>query len=353
MASGGGLVPQPGGSLRARGRARKPADPRPRASPGSGHYSGAVRADRIAIVGAAGPSGFHLAGELIARARAVRAIGRRREALERAFAGLPVEVAAADARDAASLERALEGCDLAVDCIGLPPERMHEHAVTARGLAAAAGAVGARILQVSSYWSFVPRRSELVDERQPREGGHAWFRARREAEDVLLATGAAIAHVPDFFGPRVHTSAVQRALEQLAAGGRADWMGGRGVEREVVYLPDAMATVADLLDRDEAYGADWALPGNGLLSADLLQRIASQHLGRPVSVRAAPAWLLALMSAVSPQLRAMRPLIAEYTRPVRYDASRLRALLGPVERRPLERAIAATLEWLRARPSPG
>lgn len=303
---------------------------------------------RIAVVGAGGPTGVHLTRELLTRGREVCALGRRREPLERAFGETGAVITTADARDADSTRRAVDGCDLVVDCIGLPPERMDDHPVTARVIAAAAAAVGARILHVSSYWSYFPHRGTVVDERHPREGGHVWFQRRREAEDVLLAAGAAVVHVPDFFGPHVHTSVVQRALDEAAAGRPISWMGRRAVEREVAFVPDAMRVVADLSERDDAYGSHWALPGNGVLSADLLAEIAGRHLGRPVAVRAAPAWLLWLLTLGSAELRTVRPLIPHYVRPVRYDASKLRALLGEIELRPMEAAITATLDWLAA-----
>jgi nucleoside-diphosphate-sugar epimerase len=242
--------------------------------------------ERTAIVGATGPTGFHLARELVKRGREVRVISRRREHLEGVFADLPVEIATADALDADSLARAVNGCDLVVDAIGLPPEQMADHPVTARNVASAAGATGALCLLVSSYWSFLPHRGEVVSESHPREGGHEWFRLRREAEDVLLAAGAAVVHLPDFFGPHVHTGSVQLALEDSLAGRPISALGRADVEREAVFVPDAMRTVADLAEREEAYGTDWAILGNGTPSPRDLARIAGEYLGRDVKVRA-------------------------------------------------------------------
>lgn len=304
---------------------------------------------RTAIVGATGPTGWHLAHEMARRGLAVRVVSRRRESLERAFAGFDVEPAEADATDPQALARALDGCELAVDCIGLPPERMSDHPATARNVAAAARAAGARCLQVSSFWAFLPHRGEVVDEGHPRHGGHDWFRLRREAEDVLLDAGAAVVHLPDFFGPRVHTSAVQSMLEEAVAGKPMSCLGNAGVARETVFVPDAMRTVADLLARDEAYGTDWAVPGNGAPSPRELARLAGEHLGREVRVRAAPVWLIRLLAPFAPALRPVVPLAPHYSRPVRYDTAKLRGLLGEIERTPLAEAVAVTLDWLAVR----
>jgi nucleoside-diphosphate-sugar epimerase len=107
-----------------------------------------------------------------------------------------------------------------------------------------------------------------------------------------------------------------------------------------------MRIMAELAECDEAYGTDWGIPGSGLLTADRLAEIAAEHLGRPVRVRAVSGLLLKLLSLVHPGLRAIRPMIPHYVRPVRYETSKLRGLLGEVRTTPFEEAIPATLDWL-------
>lgn len=302
---------------------------------------------RIAVIGATGPVGILLARELAGRGRAVVAVSRRREKLEELFAGLEnITIATADALDRAAVERVVAGCELVIDCIGLPPEGMADHPRTARIISGAAAGVGARCLQISSYWSFFPHRGDVVDEEHPRSGGHEWFRLRREAEDVMLSAGAAVVHFPDFFGPWVHTSSVQMALEAAAAGQPVQWLGSAATPREAAYLPDATRIVAELIEREEAYGTDWAIPGSGPLTANDLAEIAGRHLDRPVSLRAAPGWLLSVLTLVVPALRQIRPIVPHYVRPVRYDTSKLRRLLGEVATTPFAEAIPQTLDWI-------
>lgn len=278
-------------------------------------------------------------------------VSRREPALREAFADLDVEVATADALDAAALGRAIAGCELVVDCIGLPPERMADHPRVARAVAEASRAEEARCLKISSYWSFFPHRGEVVDESHPRSGGHDWFRWRRQAEDILLDAGALVVHLPDFFGPEVHTSAVQMALEEAVDGKVVSAIGAPDTGREVVYVPDAMRVVADLAGRPEGYGTDWALPGNGVASPQRLAEIAGEHLGRSVRVRSVPPWVLRLLAVAVPSLRPVAPLAPHYAKPVRYDTSKLEGLLGPVELSPLAETIRTTLDWILAQRS--
>ena len=302
---------------------------------------------RALIIGAPGPTGIWLARSLVDRGVAVRVASRSLANLERTFAGLRTDCVAADATDHRQLRRALDGCDAVFDCIGLPADQMHLHPRTAAVLADAVLVEGCRCVQVSSYWSFLPVRRLPVDEDHPRQGGNAFIRLRREAEDVLRDAGAAVVHLPDFFGPEVHTSTVQRALEEAAAGQPMSWIGGQDVERDAIYVPDAMATVAELAARDEAYGSSWIIPGSGPINARRLAALASEHLGRPVKVRAAGALVLRLAALFSPQLRSFLPMVPHYVRPISFDGGRLEALLGPREPTPYEQAVPTTLDWIR------
>jgi len=303
---------------------------------------------RAVIIGATGPTGIQLARELVSRGDRVRVVSRGAAHLEATFADLEVEAVAADALDDEATRAAVAGADLVFDCIGLPPDRMHLHRTAASSIAAAAKRAGARCVQVSSFWPYLPVRRLPVDESHPREGGNDYIRARREAEDVMLAAGAAVAQLPDFFGPHVHTSTLQRPLEEAAAGSAMSFMGAATVEREYAFIPDAMAAVARLADREEAYGRTWVIPGSGPLSARHAAAIASDHLGREVKVKGAPGWMLRLLALVSSDLRAFAPMLPHYTRPIRYHAGRLRALVGEVRTTPYEQAIPATLDWIRA-----
>lgn len=303
---------------------------------------------RTAVVGATGPTGSQLVDELLERGRRVRVVSRNLNRLERQFEGLDVETRAADALDPEATRRAIDGCDLVVDCIGLPPSNMDQHPETARVLADAARHIGARCLQVSSYWAFLPTDREVLDESSPRVGDHPYYRRRREAEDVMLSAGAAVVHLPDFFGPRVHTSTVQRALEEAASGGPIRCIGSPRNRREAGFIPDLMRTVADLCEHEAAYGTDWGIPGVGPVSPSEVAEIASEHLGREVAVKGAPPWMLKILGMFSSQIREAIPLVDHYARPVRYDTSKLRGLLGELQTTPYDRAVPITLDWIRA-----
>jgi len=144
---------------------------------------------KIAIVGVTGPTGIHLVAELCRHTAAVRVIARDMDKLARLFPDAAVEKRPADILDADATLRAIDGCDLVYDCVGLPGDQMHLHPVTARNIAGALRHTKARCVQVSSYWAYYPQVRTEMNESHPRSGGPPWVRYRREAEDVLCEAG--------------------------------------------------------------------------------------------------------------------------------------------------------------------
>src|SRR6516165_2275714 len=134
---------------------------------------------KIAIVGATGPTGIHLVAELRKTAAAVRVIARDDDKLVQLFPEAAVEKRSADILDANATPRAIDGCDLVYDCIGLPGDQMHLHPVIARNITRALRQTKARCIQVSSYWAYYPQVPTQMNESHPRRGGAPWVRHRR------------------------------------------------------------------------------------------------------------------------------------------------------------------------------
>lgn len=301
---------------------------------------------KAVILGATGPTGIHLTSRLRGRLRA-SVVSRSSRNLEKTFPEGDLERVDEDVLEEGGALRAIEGCDLVFDCIGLPSELMDRHPGAAENVAAAVTKTGARCVQISSYWAYLPIVRLPLDENHPREGGPPWVRFRRAAEDALQSSGAAIVNLPDFYGPHVHTSVLQNALQDAVHGKPMNWIGAADAPREHIFVPDAMKTAVDLAHREEAYGERFVFPGAGPLTGRRLAEIAGGHLGREVKLRAAAPWLLRIVSLFNRELRSFLPMVPHYVRPMSYDASTLRALLGAPETTPYERGVPQTLDWLR------
>ncbi|MCF7687699.1 MAG: NAD(P)H-binding protein [Cephaloticoccus sp.] len=291
---------------------------------------------QAAVLGATGPTGRHLTMELQRCGIKVRALSRSE-----------VQLRAVDAaHGVAPLHQALDGCDLVFNCLGLPPALMHLHPVVAGNLAEAVAKGRARCVLVSSFWSYLPLVAASLDASHPRVGGPPWTRLRREAEDILRTAGAAIVHLPDFYGPEVHVSLLQQPLREATAGKAMNWVGSVDTVHEYAYVPDAMALVARLAKEQAAYGRNWIFPGSGPITGREVAGIASRELKRSVTLRGAGQGVLRLVSFFKPELRSFMPMVPDYLKPLTFDPSRLIELIGPVKATPYHAGIRQTLASL-------
>jgi nucleoside-diphosphate-sugar epimerase len=303
---------------------------------------------KVAIVGAAGPTGIHLTTELRKTGGAVRVVARSMDRLALLFPDTAIEKWPADILDANATLRAIEGCDLVYDCIGLPGDQMRLHPVTARNVGVALRHTKARCVHVSSYWTYYPQVREKMNEGHPRTGGPPWVRYRREAEDILCEAGAAILHLPDFYGPQVHTGTLQNALDEAAFGKTINWIGKADVHREYAYVPDAMRIAVAVGGRAAAFGAHWCVPGSGPLSGREIVDIAGRHLGRSVKLRSVGIATLHIVSLFSKDLRGFLQMVPDYMKAVCYDAGKLQGLLGPLQMTTYDTGIGQTVTWIKS-----
>jgi putative NADH-flavin reductase len=80
---------------------------------------------KVAILGATGPTGIYLAAEWRKRTATVRVVARGMDKLARLFPDAVFEKRPADVLNPDTTLRAIEGCDLVYDCIGLPGDQMY------------------------------------------------------------------------------------------------------------------------------------------------------------------------------------------------------------------------------------
>lgn len=308
-----------------------------------------MEAHEAVILGAAGPTGSHLAAALNRRSIHYRAVTRNQQNVEDWFVPSGGALAEADATDAESIARVISGYRLVYDCRGVPDEGMERYPTIARNLAIAAAKTGAKIVHVSSYWSYLPATHLPIGEDHPRTGGTEQMRYRREGEDALVAAGAAVVSLPDLYGPLVRSGPIQKAIEEAFEGKTIAWVGDPDVEREYAFAADAMEAVVRLSYHLEAFGSRWIVGGSGPLSANKLAELAGKKLGRKVSIAPVSPLRLRMRAMFDDKARNALQTAPVYGKPIRFNNDRIRALIGDIPMNDYEQGIARTIEWLKRR----
>lgn len=301
---------------------------------------------KAAVLGATGPTGRVIAAALHDRDLLVRVVSRSMSNLQRAFPESAYEPHDADLLDPDAARRAINGCDLIVDCIGLPLDRFEEHVPITRSIVDAARTTGARCVAIGGFWSYQSLSEEPLPESAPRNPTTRLGRIRREQEDILLDAGAAIAALPDFYGPGVTNSSAAAAMIPFLQGKRAKWIGAVDHPRDFIYIPDLGEPICRLAMREEAYGQRWHLTGAGPITPCRFTEIAAEHLGREPALLVGKKPVLTLMGLFNADLRRFLDVYHLYAGPAVFDDSRLRALIDDYPTTSYEQGVPAFVDWL-------
>lgn len=297
----------------------------------------------VAILGATGPVGLSVIRTALDRGLQPVAVSRNGEKLSnlaRLYPGTTtVQADLADNRG--EVVELVRSADATVLAAGVDPADLGQQVSLVRSVTSARPR---RLVYVSSTWSYSPLQHPVVDEQHPRRAtGKVRYRA--EAEDLVAASGGTILHLPDFFGPHVHTSPLQRVIQIGMQGGRVTWPAGPDVPREHVYIRDVGSVVVDTVR--EAVGATHLVaPGSGPITFQQMVQLVEKVLGRPVRSRALGGLPIPLLRLVDPWARHLGDAIVEYRKPVEYDGSLLESFIGSLESTPYEVGVSETVSWL-------
>ena len=304
------------------------------------------------VIGAGGGTGSALVAELVRRGVPVRAVTRTGSA-----AGLPagVEIVAADASRAEALRPAVAGAGVVYHAANVPyPRWVAELPGITRAIADATAEAGAKLVFADNVYAYGPTDGPMT-ESTPEAATDRKGRLRAQLAADLLAmhragrVRVAIGRSPDYFGPAGANSTVgSQVFERVAAGQPARWLGSADVPHSVAFLPDLAAGLVTLGLSEAADGRVWHLPVTGSPTGRELVAAVERHLGRPVKLSVMGATTIRLLGIVSPMVREIGPLMFEWERPFVSDASAFAAAFGPVPTTPLDKAVAATVDWFAA-----
>jgi len=307
--------------------------------------------ETVALIGASGGLGKFIAAELKAKGQPYRVIGRSETSLRATFGDDPLAtIATWDPDSPASIKTALSGVDTAIYLVGVNYWQFQLHPqIMKKTLDAAVAAGVKKLLLIATVYPFGLPQSERVNEDHSRQPHTFKGRMRKEQEDLVLAahtTGliqTAILRLPDFYGPGVDKSFLWSAFQSARSGKRAQLIGPIDTPHEFVFLPDAAATVARLIDEPKAWGNTWNLAGAGVTSTRAMVDEIFAQAGRNPKYMVAGKTMLRIFGLFNPMVSELVEMHYLQTSPVIMDDSRLKQLLGELPKTPYKEGIRQVL----------
>jgi uncharacterized protein YbjT (DUF2867 family) len=297
-----------------------------------------MTAQRVLVMGASGYVGTNLVPFLAAHGLVVGAAARRREVLQ-AHAWSGVDVVAADALEPDSLDRALDGVDLAYYLVHSMaagahfPQLDRDAAAHFRDAATRAGSV---------------RRIVYLGGLQPRHGSSTHLASRSETGDVLRSGSVPVTELRAgvIIGPGSAAFEIIRDLVfHLPAMVTPRWVSSRS---QPIALADVLEYLLQLGQLKEAEGAVYDCGGPEVLTYHDLMRQFGELVGRhplivpvPVLTPRLSSYWLDLVTAVPSNVA--RALIDGLEHDVLADDAALRALV-PLRLMPYREAAKAAFE---------
>lgn len=212
----------------------------------------ALRGQRVLVLGASGFLGGRLVERLVEECGAEVRVLLRRVAAGSAAVRFPLEAHVGDLTDPETVRRAVQGCNVVVNCVkGSGGDLAHRRAIDvdlSGQLVEQAARAGARVVHVSSMAVYdLPRVGDVTERSPDAPPGDAYSDSKLAGERLALATGArlgvpvTVVQPTVVYGPRatVHASEI---LEEMRRGRLVLVEGGTGI-CNAVYVDDVVTAL--------------------------------------------------------------------------------------------------------------
>ena len=302
-----------------------------------------------AVVGAGGATGRRLVAHLHAAGHRVRAITR-----DGRDVGTPgVELAAADATDAAGLTEACRGADAVHHCVMPVLSRWTSgFPVVTDALVEAASRVGARLVYADDTWMYGRVDGPMTEETpwrpvSPKGVLRAWL-----AERLLHAAEAgrlqvSIVRAGELYGPGVRSLVAGNVFRPALRGWPVQWIGDPDLPLTPTSIDDFAATLAAAGTTDTSDSGVWHVPHPAPTTGRALAAEACRQAGTRLRLMAHGSARVRALGLVLPVAREGAEMVYQFEQPFVVDGSRAERVLG-LTPTPYPEGVRRTLASLRA-----
>ena len=304
------------------------------------------------VVIGAGPSGSSVTGQLRARGDRVRVVTRS----GRAAVPEGTESLAADITDVAAARKACSGASIVFGCVGPPSYRGWSRTwpKLMGGMLAGAEAAGARFVFMDNLYMYGPVPGPLRENLALTNYGtkpavrseitRMWQDAHERGRVMAVAVRAS-----DFYGPHVHNAILGDYVTKPAVMGKpANLLGNPDMPHTFTYMPDLVRALVDMADADDdVYGQAWHVPS---APARPVREVVEQiygEAGHPPKFRVAAPWLVNLMGLFDPNMRELKEMMFQWTRPYEVDHAKFAKRFWE-DYTPLDVGVRETVHWFQS-----
>ncbi|MER7427814.1 NAD-dependent epimerase/dehydratase family protein [Nonomuraea rubra] len=310
--------------------------------------------DLHVVLGAGGGVGASVVRELVSRGHHVRAVNRSGRA-----PALPgVEVHRGDITTAEGARAACAGAEVVYHCAAPAYDRwVQEFPPMTDAVRQGAAASGAKLVFADNLYMYGPVDGPMT-EALPHAARNPNGRVRAAMAEALLDAHrsgelrVALGRASDYYGPGgVNTVVGTMVFAAALAGKPVRWVGSLDQPHTLSFLPDIARGLVTLGCDARADGHAWHLPAAPAVTGREFLDLVIAELGQPGTTSALGRPMQRLIGLFNPTVRALGQTWYQRDRPFVSDTSKFIATFGPFTATPHATAVAATLDWYRARPT--
>ncbi|MBO9595875.1 MAG: NAD-dependent epimerase/dehydratase family protein [Niabella sp.] len=286
------------------------------------------------ILGAGGDIGKFLATALSAYTNRVRLVGRHPQKVNETD-----ELIAGDLQDAALVEQAIAGSEVAYLTVGLPYNAStweKQWPVIMHNVIEACIKHRCKLVFFDNVYVYAKTAIPLMHEESPINPPSRKGRVRAKLIQMLAVAAATrglqylVARSADFYGPAARNGILnQLVLDNFKKGRRANWQANVHKVHSFTYTPDAARATALLGNTGAAYGQVWHLPTSEerLTGKQFIELAAAQLQVKPRYFVLSPL-LLALSGLFSRTIKELREMQYQNNQDYYFDSSKFIKAFG-------------------------
>jgi nucleoside-diphosphate-sugar epimerase len=314
------------------------------------------------VLGATGPIGTVIVGELAARNLEIRVVERTKD-----FPGR--HTVKADLRDPAQTAAAIEGSTHVYLCVGLP----YNSAVWERdwpkimsSVIAACKANGAVLVFVDNVYMYGPTPLAVpFDESHRQQPTSRKGRVRLHIANELmnaLTSGSVrgvIGRSADFYGPYSRNSVTYISVIERVLNGKAPQsLFPVDVPHSYAYVVDVGRALVELALDESTYGQVWHLPVSETATLSQIVQIVNTSLGTHYRIGILPTVLRKFLALFISPLKEMDEMLYQFTEPYVMSDRKFRNKFPHFAATTIENGLRASLDYFQTEhqkrsPGPG